>query len=63
MPEFIISMTYAAGWTEHRTAADTRHARRIVAGLKGRYAGCTITVHRVNGTTDVTAEVLAKRGK
>ncbi|MFM9629528.1 hypothetical protein ACKI10_18110 [Streptomyces galilaeus] len=63
MPEFIISIVYTSGWTEHRTAADTRHARRIVAGLKGRYPGRTITVHSVNGTTDVTAEVLAKRGK
>ncbi|WP_432118494.1 hypothetical protein [Streptomyces sp. bgisy032] len=60
MPEFIVNIVHRNGWTEYRTADDRRHARRIVAGLKGRYPGRTITVHRISGTTDVTAEVLAK---
>ncbi|MGW3724848.1 hypothetical protein [Streptomyces sp. NPDC000851] len=60
MPEFLIGITYTSSWTEYRTADDTRHARRIVAGLKGRYPGRTIAVHRISGTTDATAEVLGK---
>lgn len=61
MPEFIIEVTFTGGYSEHRCAADTRHARRIMAGLKGRYAGITLRVFRLTGTDDVTTDFVNGR--
>lgn len=56
MPEFIVLITYRNGFTEYRAANDTRHAKRIIGGLKGHYPGRPIGVLRISGTTDVTAD-------
>ncbi|MGW5637130.1 hypothetical protein [Streptomyces sp. NPDC003832] len=61
MPEFIISVTFSFGHTEHRCGNDDRHTRRVIAGLRGRYPRATIAVHSVIGTKNVTDD-FAKRG-
>lgn len=56
MPEFIITIRYRSGRAEHRTGDDARHTRRILGGLKGRYPSATLSVNRVTGTEDVSAD-------
>lgn len=56
MPEFVIAVTFSYGYTEHRCAMNARHARRIMGGLRGRYGGITLRVHRIGATEDVTAD-------
>lgn len=60
MPEFIISISYPYGYTEHRCGDDTRHTKRVIAGLRGRYRSATIAVHRIGSTEDVSGD-FAKR--
>lgn len=61
MPEFIIAITWSYGHTEHRCGNDTRHTKRIIAGLRGRYPSATIAVYRIGSTEDVSGD-FAKRG-
>lgn len=61
MPQYLMAITYRTGRMEFRPAEDARNARRIVAGWKGRYPDATITVFSINGTTDVTAEILPQK--
>jgi hypothetical protein len=58
MPEFIIERSTGYGYTEFRTAENERHARRILAGFKGRYPGSTLKVHRIGATWDVSADFI-----
>jgi hypothetical protein len=60
MPEFIIMVTYRSGRTEHRCADDTRHARAIIGGLRGRYRSALINVYTVGVTGDVSADFAPK---
>lgn len=58
MPEFIIEIHWRYGDPEFRCGDDIRHTRKILAGLKGRYPGTPLTVRRIVGTEDVTAEFI-----
>ncbi|MFF4610329.1 hypothetical protein ACFY1Q_11760 [Streptomyces albidoflavus] len=62
MPQYLVAITSTwSGHMEFRPAKDARHARRIAAGWKGRYPTSRITVFSINGTTDVTAEILPQK--
>jgi hypothetical protein len=60
MPEFIITISYPHGYTEHRCGHDTRHTKRVIAGFRGRYPSATYAVHRIGTTEDVSGD-FAKR--
>jgi len=58
MPEFIIAVTYAYGYTEFRCGVDTRHTKRVLAGLRGRYPSATYKVHALSASRDVTGDFI-----
>ncbi|MEU5361124.1 hypothetical protein ACFY9R_26565 [Streptomyces albidoflavus] len=61
MPQYLVAITYRTGRMEFRPAEDARNARRIVAGWKGRHPTSCINVFSINGTTNVTAEILPQK--